>query len=458
MCRILDAGINAGVAFLLVVPPYLFGGVRPGGRTAVEVVAMLAFLAWLWRPRGSEGYLSGSRAFSRRWSAVALAALAGFCLYAALQACPLPSRVVEVLSPSAAAQHRLAGEAATGGAMTLSLSPERTIRDLLLLLSCVAVFLMVAFPTPGQMGRRTLCWVLTANGLALALLAILQEATQRGGVKIFWTVPCRVRPCGPFANPSDFAGYLLMLVPMAVAVGLARAEGGRSEKRLALGGGAAALMSAAIVLSASRSGVGVLLVTMALLTIGLLALFQERRRRAVTVVCALFVLVLGAWAVRATLLKKIEDVGLSWQVRATLRHEASAIVSEFPVFGSGLGTFEVVFPQHRRRLVQQRCFTNAENDFLELTAETGFVGLALATAFLVLWGGMAGRAAWTLRGGHRATLICAAAVACIGALCHSLFHFSLHIPANAVLFAACVGLLRPPAGESRRGYSNAQSG
>jgi len=434
--RICDAAINVGTLFLLLVPPYLFGAVTPWPRMLVQVVAVAVFLAWLWRPRPGKAFLQGSRVVSPRLVKLAVTALLLFAGYVLLQSCPLPGVVTRVLSPHAAGVR--GAEAA--GAAPLSVAPNRTLADARLLLCCVGLFAVIAFPTEGQMSRWRLGAVAVGNGVLLSLLAVGQEVVPSGG-KIYWMVPCVRRPFGPFANPSDFAGYVLMLVPLALAVGIARGRAGNRDRWLVLGVGAAAAMSVAILLSASRSAV-IVLMTGVLIGHGVIALrLKERRLRLGVYASALLLCLLGAWTLRAGFVEKVEETGSAWRLRTTIWREALGLLHDYPVTGTGFGTFEVVFPQERKTLTQQLCFTNAENDVLELLIETGAIGTVLMGAFLLAWGIDAARGARMLRGGYRAPLIWGGGIGCAAALLHSLFHFSLHIPANALLFAVCLGFM-----------------
>ncbi|NOZ23692.1 MAG: O-antigen ligase family protein [Planctomycetes bacterium] len=416
---------------------------------------MVVFVAWLWRPRGEAGYLSGSRSYTSRLPKLALIPLGGFCAYVFLQTVPLPADMIAALSPATVAQHRMAP--GLGERLTLSLSPERTTNDLLLLYACVAVFLVAAFPTKGQINRRRLSVILVGTGVAVSLLAILQKATQHGNAKIYWAISCRQDPCGPFVNPSDFAGYVILLIPIALAVGFGRSPGAGprgSGKWTVFGVVSAVIMTIALVLSASRSGIAGVLVAVALLSVTLAIGARSRRKRVAVITAAVLICVLGAWAATSRLMEKMERAGVAWGERALLWRESSVLARDFRICGTGLGTFGVVFPQHRKGLTQQVSFTNAENDFLELLIETGLIGGVLFGTFLGLWAASGVRAASAMFGGFRAALICGAGAGCAAMLVHDFFHFSLRIPANAVLFAVCLALLHPASRGSGKGSSD----
>ncbi len=63
------------------------------------------------------------------------------------------------------------------------------------------------------------------------------------------------------------------------------------------------------------------------------------------------------------------------------------LIGEFPVWGTGLGSFEAVYPMYESAAVGSLA-THAENEYLQLMAEMGVVGLNLAAVFLVMvWRG-----------------------------------------------------------------------
>ncbi|HUK43260.1 MAG TPA: hypothetical protein VLW48_02335, partial [Candidatus Bathyarchaeia archaeon] len=101
----------------------------------------------------------------------------------------------------------------------------------------------------------------------------------------------------------------------------------------------------------------------------------------------------------------------------------------------GFGTFSAVYPQYRS-FYTELMVNAAHDDFLEVTVETGLVGLGLAVAFIYLLYRNGLRAARNWRRDPRAGMALAALVGCTGLVVHSFSDFNLQVPANAALFFA----------------------
>ena len=112
---------------------------------------------------------------------------------------------------------------------------------------------------------------------------------------------------------------------------------------------------------------------------------------------------------------------------------------EFPLFGSGLGTFDTVFLKYQTAVVD-RDFNFAHNDYLQFAAELGMLGLAILgalmlTVFVKAIGAVAAGLDqdWRFLG-----LGCAGGIAAIAI--HSVADFNMYIPANALLLAWICGI------------------
>ena len=122
--------------------------------------------------------------------------------------------------------------------------------------------------------------------------------------------------------------------------------------------------------------------------------------------------------------------------------------SQFPLLGTGLGTFQWVFPGYDHTLSRSTA-TYADNDYLQALAETGWIGLALILSFVaIIW--------WhwlrALRSDSRTTAVAAIGLGygLLAVMLHSLSDFGQHLPANACLSAITCGLLINLGGKSPR--------
>jgi O-antigen ligase len=130
------------------------------------------------------------------------------------------------------------------------------------------------------------------------------------------------------------------------------------------------------------------------------------------------------------------------------------MISANPVTGVGLGAFQTAFPIYSRSdgslLVSQ-----AHNDYLQVVADAGLVGGALAVWFIVvvivsIARGLRSRDAMT-RG-----LALGAGTGIVAMMVHSAFDFNLQIPSNALMFLMLV-VIADRAGERPKTLSLRQT-
>jgi O-antigen ligase len=117
-----------------------------------------------------------------------------------------------------------------------------------------------------------------------------------------------------------------------------------------------------------------------------------------------------------------------------------AMALDFPVFGVGLGAVRDVIPFYQDYTILPGHTLHLHNDFVELLAETGMLGMTILLSLSVLllksiraWGRCIRTEERVLRGSVLAAWLCFAL--------HSAVDFSFQIPGNAVIFWALTLLL-----------------
>src|SRR6266436_7535058 len=207
--------LRAGVCALVVFGVAAHGGVEDWARAVLETGAGLVFLAWsLW-------------------------------LYFNREEQPVFS---PLLPPLAALVIVVSGQLFFRG----TASPYNTRMELLLLLAdLIVLFLAVqAFRTLEDW--RGFVWFGTFFGFLVSLFAILQLLTSNGKLYWFREISSGGLPFGPYVNRNHFAGFVEVILPMAlVPLVLGRV---RRERR-PLVGLFAVIPIGALFLSASRGGI-----------------------------------------------------------------------------------------------------------------------------------------------------------------------------------------------------------
>lgn len=128
------------------------------------------------------------------------------------------------------------------------------------------------------------------------------------------------------------------------------------------------------------------------------------------------------------------ETGRSAVYAATL-----ALWRDFPLLGAGLGNFQEVFPRYQPPTAGQNFYDYAHNDYLQLLVETGAIGFLLLGWCIT---GVLRRAArsWSTVTGEPRLWLAGVLTGIVAILLHSLVDFSLHIPANALLFVTLLAL------------------
>lgn len=356
-----------------------------------------------------------------------------FPCYIMLQLLPFPLFLLRLVSPTRAnILDSLARLMPPAGFAPLATAPGITASQLPRVVAYVLLFVLVRDITGRLTGRsrRLMAMPLAAIGAAEAALGLWQNA-QGAEVQ------------GTYINKNHFAGLLEMALPLTVAYAMALFAR-RSFLRAAGLLSASLLMLAALAASLSKMGFAAGLA--GLFVMGALAIAGKVRGGwkwlAVGGLAALvlfafiflpsdaFVANYGGVTTKGT--AALEGRGPIW--RETLQ-----LIAAYPASGCGFGNYETAFLRYQAQVVD-RVFTYAHNDYLQIAAELGVIGLAIAAVLLLPVFARAFRA--SAQGPDRTTrylgLGCAGAIA---AIClHSVTDFNMYVPANAFALAWICGI------------------
>lgn len=472
--------IEWGTILMLIFAPLAFGAVETWAWSLISLGCLVIVLAVRYHRRWISLWDSGEypptlpvrrRAVFYLFSGFGLLLLFG----AVLQMIPCPVSWLNALSPATARYWLLSGRVFAGGWATFSLYPALSAAGLIKLTAYILLFSALLNYRPASGSRKVfitrLAVAIIVTGFVISLIGILQKYSWGG--KIYGLRTIRFgSPFGPFVNRNHFAGYIIMVIPLALGMLLSRpnrsSETQRGDLRTRLAdfdprklllGFMIFIMTAALFLSLSRGGI----------VAGLLGVFfffgLSRRYRllrvrkafpifgAAALGLAVFLIYLGP----RPLLQRFQSVvtGETEQdVRLELWRDAGRIYRDFPLLGTGLGTFERIYP-HYKSFIWKMPYTHAENDYLQAAAELGvwgWVSLAglLLTFFLMIlfWNPPPREGARTPLSRSRAVcweisnraLVagCSAGVLALGL--QSMVSFNFSIPANALLFTVFLAL------------------
>jgi hypothetical protein len=438
----------APIIFLTLVVAILFLTISGGGLfpITVGIVAMATSgLACLvtYRNPGTRPHLE-----------ISLALLLLFILITAL---PLPP-ALDALAGSLRHQQNQAvvtsvHEAAHVGAPPLMEEPwfclsrnrAGTLRFFLLLAAAIsACLLTAALPSKGKL---VFLGFLALLGTGVGISGYIGQWKIPQGDTLWWFIPIPHAPTSPvgcFLNRNHFGGFVAMLCPVALAL-TAHSLSTRHWVGAIFYLGLTSLMGGVVFMSLSRGAM--LAMAVGLVTTALIITFRHRLRWGVVLLCLMAagggLMVSQSPAIRERL-EGIHNPAQLDSVNSRLNEwkESLRVWPHYPIMGAGANALRMVYPQYRQTSVGARLI-HAENEYIQLVAECGLLGVGLALMV-----------AWNLRQRLKqaappppAVIITAVSGALSVTAIHCIFDFPAHLPLYALVLGALVGLLLTPTPE-----------
>ena len=298
----------------------------------------------------------------------------------AIQLVPLPPAVWQSLSGREFIVESLALANIDGAWHPLSIAPHRTFAALVALLVPLALLAIAAKGT-GAM-HRNLMAVIIGGGLTTAVLGTLQMAAP--GSFRFYSASHDGWITGLFANRNAAADFLVIalggLVAFPALMNRTRLRGLSLVAML----GIAAMLVVATILTGSRTGIGLLVVPLAL-AIWLWApgrgRFAKWRSLALVPIALVIVGALLATAGSGPLARVATRFRATEDFRSELWIDSWFALEQSWPFGVGMGNFVPAFlPAERLEAVDPTMPNRAHNDFLELLVEAGGAGIVVLIA------------------------------------------------------------------------------
>jgi O-antigen ligase len=349
------------------------------------------------------------------------------------------------------------------GRYALSADPYETRLFAFQLLALALTLGLLMRYTSSEHRLRALIYTVIGVGVASAIFGFVRETSQSGESGFLLPYLKPGTGYGQFINRNHFA--FLMEMSLGLTLGLV-AGGGVRRNRLLLYIAAIVPMWTTLVLSNSRGGI--LSMLGQLIFIALLFKTVRPRQestnphqaasgrlqrlvsssvvRVALVVCLVVVVAVGiVWVGGDTLVSRLEIVpgeiseegGLhQGERRIEIWRATWQMIKAHPVTGVGFGGYATAISKYHAasgEVMPQQ----AHNDYLELLASGGLIGLALGAWFVVSFVGPARRQLRSTNSFRRAA--CFGALAGIfGVAIHSLIDFGLHVTVNAIVFNALV--------------------
>jgi O-antigen ligase len=422
-----------------VAPVYLFACIILGGsaqgiwQNMVLQLAGVAIIAWAAMDAAQEPLAPGAKHL------LMIAALA--IAVVMLQMIPLPPGVWEHLGP----RGRIAeGFAALGMRVPpepLSVSPAAGLTALLGIIPPLAI--VCAMVRLKAYRQRWLAAALIGATFAGIALGALQVASSALSSPWYLYEETNVgHAVGFFANLNHMGTLLFITIPFLAAIVAAgrRESMQRYSTIVAVAAGLGIVILVGLALNGSLAAYGL---TLPVAAASALIILPPRSPFRLWVVGLAALLMIGAvTALETTPIgtgKIGEHASSSVQSRSDILATTSRAIGDFMPFGSGLGSFQSVYPLYEKPAqVTVTYVVHAHNDYAELVLELGAAGIVLLLLFFAWWANAVWRA-W--RRPEASPFARAGAIASAAILVHSLVDFPLRTAAIAACFAMCLALL-----------------
>lgn len=301
---------------------------------------------------------------------------------------------------------------------------------------------------------RLFLWVICINGSLIALQATLQRLS--GSSNLLWLRESWGRnpiTCfGPYSYRSNAAQYLNLIWPVTIGLWLTlRGEFKRKHLSARAGEGShlvlvplAAITALGPIISLSRGAA--MIAGFLVLSVFALLLFSHKLGaggRIATFTIFLIVIAFGAILAWPQLKSRFATLEKDQWARGEIYENAKVIAADFPLYGTGAGTFTSVYHLYRQT-TKQRWHSVAHDDWLEARVTLGWVGFSIALSILLL-----SMLQFVLaRGLPLPDLVAGTIVlALIGCSIHAKFDFPFQIYSILLLFVSWCAVLSVTSGE-----------
>jgi len=269
---------------------------------------------------------------------------------------------------------------------------------------------------------------------------------------------------GLFGNVNYFAEY--MIVPLPLAISLFFATRNRAHKIILLVGILA--MGGSLILTFTRGSylaIGISSIFMFLLYLASQGKsFIKEHKKIFIFILVLIVLATFIFALPnplnkpGTAISKIKrrisisqfTQGSSLKRRITIWKFTGLMIKDHPLLGSGIGTFKYnslnyqaqFFDQgENRRLYTHGIADKVHNEYLQLGAEIGILGLGIFLWFIITYFRYGIKILKRLKNKYKQGIVIGLMGGVMAVLIDAIFGFPLHLPATLVLFWLFIGLI-----------------
>ncbi|MFC1668649.1 O-antigen ligase family protein [Chlamydiota bacterium] len=431
---------------LLLFSPLFFGSVRSWVQTCFSLLIFTSCLVFV-----LYNLKTGNTRFSVTpigWSLIILS------VYIVIQVIPLPSQFLAYISPQKIRLLSTIDNVTKNIAITVY--RYASVEELVRILSYLFVFFLTINFCKTEKEIGFVLITIIGIGSFEALYGLYEWGIGRQHIFLYKKVHHLQSVTGTFINRNHFALYMVLsfFVSLGYLFYYRFQKMQRSLKEVLLFSDrrslifivlilATMIMGITVFLTLSRGGIFSFFIALLCMFVFLRLKSSKKQYEWVILLFIVVLVLLVFFMGMDPLLKRfqlLEDQFVEDYLRFTIWYDTLEIVRNFPLLGTGAGTYPYIFRLFQTITDYKFLPTHAHNDFLEILSDYGIIGFLVITVGFLLFFIKQIKLLKKRRNPAVKRLGAALFAACIAVLIHSFFDFGLRIPANAYLFFVILGL------------------
>ncbi|GAC12896.1 O-antigen ligase family protein [Aliiglaciecola lipolytica] len=393
------SNLLTGSAFFCLLAVHLFAPWLHGAELAWEVALMSLFILL-----GLLTLVLAKPSFFQDFDKIRLSLWLLFIwvIYLSVYLVPIPLDLLDTISPKSAEFYRYTSSNQFG---YISVSSLTSAIEYFELATLILLFIFTYRMLHNPIKLKWLVYCLVFVGVTSAIYSLLNHYTdgdfELSKAILPWGQDWKVGVRGTFSYKNQFAIYLAMLIPLILGLAFDYVKKHKDDlknrrtfslliyvftSRIMLYCSIALLLFFVLTKTDSRGGN---LIFLAVLSVVVLryVFFQSKRLKK----RSLLVGVGGTFAVlmfiflNSASFERFEKYGIQDNARSKLHSVALKVIQDFPIFGSGPGTYPLI--QHNYKpasLGNNEMSKRAHSDYLETLATHGIVGTFLFSIAILL--------------------------------------------------------------------------
>jgi len=436
--------------FILIFAPLAFGAVE---QWSLAIMGCLCLFTLLWY------VISLHRQKEMLYEVPGILPLLLLLLYMLFQIVPLPAGFVKFISPSTYDLYKeTIGVFDPVDWMSISINKRETLNEFFRFSAYAAIYILTVQLLKDKVILKKTIAIIITFASALSVLAILQYFIQSNETwsshKLFFfrELTHGGTPFGPYACRNHYAGLMEMIFPLCLALFLSYKPSisyqslrekiveifnhDRTNIYILLGF-SSILIATSIFLSLSRGAIVSLLCALLLFSsIAYKRVMSGKSNMQIFLFFILTLLFIGWFGWGQIFDRFMQIRGASGEIesgRFLYWNDSIHIIKDFFLTGTGLGTFEDIYPTYRT-FPGDTIVDHAHNDYIEIFSDGGIIAIMLMAWFL----GTVILTSYTMFIKRRETysiyLYIGSLTGIVSILIHSITDFNLQIGAKRSVF------------------------